>query len=88
MVKRYKRLNNQPEIWLNNTRSELEGCGGIGGAAPGDTLNKALKTLVSITFYISEDVRTRFSVINLTYSPLFWDTGLQGVSLVYQQRRI
>ena len=45
LVKRHKRLSNQPEIWLNNTRSELKGCEGSGGAAPGDTLNKALQTL-------------------------------------------
>ena len=63
-------------------------CEGSGGAAPGNTLNKALQTLlVSITFYISEGVRTWLSVINQTYSSLFWDTGLQGGWLLYQQHK-
>ena len=69
--------------------AEPESLASLDGSAPGlvdGILSKPF--LVSITFYISEDVRTWFSVINLTYSSLFWDTGLQGVSLVYQQRRI
>ena len=37
---------------MNNTRSELYGCEGSGGAAPGDTLNKALQTLFGEYYFL------------------------------------
>ena len=42
LVKRHKRLHNQPKI----------GCEASGGAAPGDTLNKALQTLYGKYYFL------------------------------------
>ena len=45
--------------WLNKHKKWTLSCEGSGGAAPCDTLNKALQTLFGeYYFFISEDVRT------------------------------
>ena len=59
LVKKTQKTQQSTRDLLNKHKRWTLSCEGSGGAAPGDTLKKALQTfLVSITFYISEGVRT------------------------------
>ena len=78
IVKRLSKLNNQTKIDWTNTRIVLKAVKAVDMLPLVDTLKKHYRSLwMCITFILFRGVRTWFSVINLAYSSLFWDTGLQ-----------